>query len=179
MKWLQELLLGEQTPSPTLSRSSSVSSVLMVSICTRPGKHLKWKYKCLVGPKHPPLCQPRCPRGEDDASSTDKNPSTGETRLKATKYYFNNVDWDPKHILFLSKISPHQQVSKEEGEETTAPTSLQRDNNEIISLQRDSPEFVSLEEDTLSAGGGGGVGQERKEGRLEKENFRLKEQVSW
>ena len=69
-------------------------------------------------------------------------------------------------------------MSKEEGEETTAPTSLQRDNNEIISLQRDSPEFVSLEEDTLSAGGGGGVGQERKEGRLEKENFRLKEQVS-
>ena len=78
-------------------------------------------------------------------------------------------------------------MSKEEGEET-APTSLQRDNNEIlslqrdnneiISLQRDSPELVSLEEDTLSAGGGGGVGQERREGRLEKENFRLKEQVS-
>ena len=69
-------------------------------------------------------------------------------------------------------------MGKEEGEET-APTSLQRDNNEIISLQRDSPEFVSLEEDTLSAGGGGGgVGQERREGRLEKENFRLKEQVS-
>ena len=88
MKWLQELLLGEQTPSPTLSRSSSVSSVLMVSICTRP----KWKFNCfLVGPKHPPLCQPRCPRGEDDASSTDKNPATGETRLKATKYYFNNA----------------------------------------------------------------------------------------
>ena len=87
----------------------------------------------------------------------------------------------PKHILFLSKIPPPppppQQVGKEEGEDT-APTSLQRDNNEIISLQRDSPEFVSLEEDTLSAGGGGGVGQERKEGRLEKENFRLKEQVS-
>ena len=27
---MQELLLGEQTPSPSLSRSSSVSSVLMV-----------------------------------------------------------------------------------------------------------------------------------------------------
>ena len=65
-------------------------------------------------------------------------------------------------------------MGKEEGEET----SLQRDNNEITSLQRDSPEFVSLEEDTLSAGGGGGVGLERKEGTLEKENFRLKEQVS-
>ena len=83
----------------------------------------------------------------------------------------------PKHILFPSKISSLQQVGREEGEET-APTSLQRDNNEILSLQRDSPEFVSLEEDTLSAGGGGGVGQERREGRLEKENFRLKEQVS-
>ena len=71
-------------------------------------------------------------------------------------------------------------MGKEEGEETASPTSLQRDNNEIISLQRDSPEFVSLEEDTLSAGGGGGggVGQEKREGRLEKENFRLKEQVS-
>ena len=84
---------------------------------------------------------------------------------------------DPKHILSLFKISSPQQVSKGEDEET-APSSLQRDNNEIISLQRDSPEFISLEEDTLSAGGGGGVGQERKEGRLEKENFRLKEQVS-
>ena len=83
----------------------------------------------------------------------------------------------PKHILFPFKTCSLQQVSKEEGEETT-PTSLQRDNNEILSLQRDSPEFVSLEEDTLSAGGGGGVGQERREGRLEKENFRLKEQVS-
>ena len=31
MNRLQELLLGEQTPSPSLSRSSSVSSVLMVS----------------------------------------------------------------------------------------------------------------------------------------------------
>ena len=30
----QELLLGEQTPSPSLSRSSSVSSVLMVSNVT-------------------------------------------------------------------------------------------------------------------------------------------------
>ena len=30
----QELLLGEQTPSPSLSRSSSVSSVLMVSNIT-------------------------------------------------------------------------------------------------------------------------------------------------
>ena len=53
-----------------------------------------------------------------------------------------------------------QQVSREEGEDTdTTPT-----------LQRESPDFVSLEEDTT-------VG-ERREGRLERENFRLKEQVA-
>jgi len=123
---LKELLLGEQTPSPTLSRSSSVSSVLMLD------------------------------------RSTHHSASQDVLEVKTM-------------LLRLTRIL-QQQVSKEEGEET-APTSLQRDNNEILSLQRDSPEFVSLEEDTLSAGGGGGVGQERKEGRLEKENFRLKEQV--
>ena len=54
-----------------------------------------------------------------------------------------------------------QQVSREEGEETTPTTPT---------LQRESPDFVSLEEDTT-------VG-ERREGRLERENFRLKEQVA-
>ena len=94
----QELLLGEQTPSPSLSRSSSVSSVLMVSnvtfliiidyfhiflltkYCPIPTEQkvinififLSWakapnkiclifsSKKSLAGPKHSPLCQPRC-----------------------------------------------------------------------------------------------------------------------
>ena len=52
-------------------------------------------------------------------------------------------------------------MSREEGEETATTPTL---------LQRDSPDFVSLEEDTSERG-------ERREGRLERENFRLKEQV--
>ena len=116
MNQQQELLLGEQTPSPSLSRSSSVSSVLMVSnvtfliiidyfhiflltkYCPIPTEQkvinififLSWAKAptkiCLIffsskkspaGPKHPPLCQPRCSRGEDDAAPADKNPTTG------------------------------------------------------------------------------------------------------
>ena len=59
---------------------------------------------------------------------------------------------------FFCKIPsvPLQQVSREEGED---PATSQRDT---------SPEFVSLEEDTTG---------ERREGKLERENFRLKEQV--
>ena len=30
-----------------------------------------------VGPQHPPLGQPRCSRGEDDASPADKNSTAG------------------------------------------------------------------------------------------------------
>ena len=52
-------------------------------------------------------------------------------------------------------------MSREEGEEIATTPTL---------LQRDSPDFVSLEEDTSERG-------ERREGRLERENFRLKEQV--
>ena len=63
-------------------------------------------------------------------------------------------------LLLFINISL-QQVSREEGEETATTTTL---------LQRDSPDFVSLEEDTTERG-------ERREGKLERENFRLKEQV--
>ena len=52
-------------------------------------------------------------------------------------------------------------MSREEGEETTPTTPTMQ--------QRESPDFVSLEEDTTAG--------ERREGRLERENFRLKEQV--
>ena len=52
-------------------------------------------------------------------------------------------------------------MSREEGEETTATTPTLQ--------QRESPDFVSLEEDSMAG--------ERREGRLERENFRLKEQV--
>ena len=52
-------------------------------------------------------------------------------------------------------------MSREEGEETTPTTPTMQ--------QRESLDFVSLEEDTTAG--------ERREGRLERENFRLKEQV--
>ena len=73
----------------------------------------------------------------------------------STGYILYKNDLVAKYIFSL------QQVSREEGEETTATTPTLQ--------QRESPDFVSLEEDTT-------VG-ERREGRLERENFRLKEQV--
>jgi len=103
---LKELLLGEQSPSPSLSRSSSVSSVLMLD------------------------------------RSTHHSASQDVLEVKTM-------------LLRLTRIL-QQQVSREEGED---PATSQRDT---------SPEFVSLEEDTTG---------ERREGKLERENFRLKEQV--
>ena len=123
---MQELLLGEQSPSPSLSRSSSVSSVLMVSIfhhfqchlcpsiiiifvivvllprCHHHPRH----HLChcvihiiLVGPKHPPLRQSRCARGENDAAATDKNPTAGGQRWTFEKDFWQVF---AKFHLFLS-----------------------------------------------------------------------------
>jgi len=81
-------------------------------------------------------------------------------------------------LLRLTRIL-QQQVSREEGEDATLLQRESRDfgtSNELqressLDLQRESsPDFVSLEEDTSERG-------ERREGRLERENFRLKEQV--
>ena len=79
-------------------------------------------------------------------------------RLTRILQQVDNVGHLRKILAGFCKIPsvPLQQVSREEGED---PATSQRDT---------SPEFVSLEEDTTG---------ERREGKLERENFRLKEQV--
>ena len=177
---MQELLLGEQSPSPSLSRSSSVSSVLMVSIfrlslsssIPLPSVPIDHHYLCNCSllprchhhPRHH-LCQLCHPHNLSWTEAPTTPPVKMCSRWKQCCFdwqesysRWTTLDiWERFLTDFCKILSfPLQQMSREEGED---PATSQRDT---------SPEFVSLEEDTTG---------ERREGKLERENFRLKEQV--